>query len=422
MNIKSNNTLIKDVCLTLGHFCKYDEEELAVNSYVLSNSINSVNSDYPIDSYGLLSKNKLLYKEPIILSNLKLHFRNENLVNKYQEGHEYIAIESHNEKNFFSIHLENINHKYKGSVLKTLSLSNSSSIFFPTENQIIIIADSEKELKKYKKIFDKNNSINFEIKIIKIPIKIEITDPQKNNKIIDIADSSFLNMIVKLSDLIEENLKNSDLYSASDNQISLMTKVNILLLNFIPHFIAPTLLRFLQRHIGSFQFYKQLLGINYFISKDGFKYLDVFEYQNKLNYLTGSKIPDFKLLKKNKEYFLKDLINSEKNFLTSDKDNNLVFFGNKILVSDSEYSINSHTYALLNLQTHSYVLTYSGLVLEIFDNELKDPFLDVEIEKTVYADNKQLSIDAFNLKNFKPELPKLPKFKAPKLFKFYKKS
>ena len=113
MNIKSNNTLIKDVCLTLGHFCKYDEEELAVNSYVLSNSINSVNSDYPIDSYGLLSKNKLLYKEPIILSNLKLHFRNENLVNKYQEGHEYIAIESHNEKNFFSINLENINHNIK---------------------------------------------------------------------------------------------------------------------------------------------------------------------------------------------------------------------------------------------------------------------------------------------------------------------
>jgi hypothetical protein len=39
-----------------------------------------------------------------------------------------------------------------------------------------------------------------------------------------------------------------------------------------------------------------------------------------------------------------------------------------------------------------------------------------------YVDNKQLSIDAFNLKNFKSELPKLPKFKAPKLFKFYKKT
>ena len=76
----------------------------------------------------------------------------------------------------------------------------------------------------------------------------------------------------------------------------------------------------------------------------------------------------------------------------------------------------------MNLQTHSYVLTYSGLVLEIFDNELKDPFLDAEIEKTGYVDNKQLSIDAFSLKNFKPELPKLPKFKAPKLFKFYKKT
>ena len=422
MHIKSNNTFIKDICLTLGHFCKYDQEEFEVNSYVLSESLNSINSDYPIDSYGMLSKNKLLFKEPIILSNLKIHFRNKNLVNKYQEDSKIINIESFDEKKFFSIHLKKINHKYKNLILKTLSLSNSSTIFFPTENSIIIIADSLKELQTYQKVFDKNNSDNVQIEIIKIPTKIKIINFEKNKKILHTNNSSFLSMSVQLSDLIEENLPNSDLYMASDNQISLTTKLIMMSLNFIPIFIATFLLRFLQRHIGSFQFYKQLLGINYLISRDSFKYSDVFEYQNKLNYLVGSKIPDFKFSKNNKEFYLKDLLYSEKNFLTTDQDSNPVFSGNKILISSNGYMINDHAYSLLSLNTHSYILTNSGLVIEVFENNSKVPFLEPKIDKVGYVDDKQLVIDTFDVKNFKSELPKLPKFKAHKLFKFFKKA
>jgi len=422
MHIKSNNTFIKDICLTLGHFCKYDQEEFEVNSYVLSESLNSINSDYPIDSYGMLSKNKLLFKEPIILSNLKIHFRNKNLVNKYQEDSKIINIESFDEKKFFSIHLKKINHKYKNLILKTLSLSNSSTIFFPTENSIIIIADSLKELQTYQKVFDKNNSDNVQIEIIKIPTKIKIINFEKNKKILHTNNSSFLSMSVQLSDLIEENLPNSDLYMASDNQISLTTKLIMMSLNFIPIFIATFLLRFLQRHIGSFQFYKQLLGINYLISRDSFKYSDIFEYQNKLNYLVGSKIPDFKFSKNNKEFYLKDLLYSEKNFLTTDQDSNPVFSGNKILISSNGYMINDHAYSLLSLNTHSYILTNSGLVIEVFENNSKVPFLEPKIDKVGYVDDKQLVIDTFDVKNFKSELPKLPKFKAHKLFKFFKKA
>jgi len=422
MHIKSNNTFIKDICLTLGHFCKYDQEEFEVNSYVLSESLNSINSDYPIDSYGMLSKNKLLFKEPIILSNLKIHFRNKNLVNKYQEDSKIINIESFDEKKFFSIHLKKINHKYKNLILKTLSLSNSSTIFFPTENSIIIIADSLKELQTYQKVFDKNNSDNVQIEIIKIPTKIKIINSEKNKKILHTNNSSFLSMSVQLSDLIEENLPNSDLYMASDNQISLTTKLIMMSLNFIPIFIATFLLRFLQRHIGSFQFYKQLLGINYLISRDSFKYSDIFEYQNKLNYLVGSKIPDFKFSKNNKEFYLKDLLYSEKNFLTTDQDSNPVFSGNKILISSNGYMINDHAYSLLSLNTHSYILTNSGLVIEVFENNSKVPFLEPKIDKVGYVDDKQLVIDTFDVKNFKSELPKLPKFKAHKLFKFFKKA
>ena len=422
MNIKSNNTFIKDICLTLGHLCKYDQEEFEVNSYVLSESLNSINSDYPIDSYGMLSKNKLLFKEPIILSNLKIHFRNKNLVNKYQEDSKIINIESFDEKKFFSIHLKKINHKYKNLILKTLSLSNSSTIFFPTENSIIIIADSLKELQTYQKVFDKNNSDNVQIEIIKIPTKIKIINFEKNKKILHTNNSSFLSMSVQLSDLIEENLPNSDLYMVSDNQISLTTKLIMMSLNFIPIFIATFLLRFLQRHIGSFQFYKQLLGINYLISRDSFKYSDIFEYQNKLNYLVGSKIPDFKFSKNNKEFYLKDLLYSEKNFLTTDQDSNPVFSGNKILISSNGYMINDHAYSLLSLNTHSYILTNSGLVIEVFENNSKVPFLEPKIDKVGYVDDKQLVIDTFDVKNFKSELPKLPKFKAHKLFKFFKKA
>ena len=421
MNIKSNNTTIKDICLSLGHFCKYNQEELLTDSCVLSNSLNSLNSDYYIDSYGVLSKNKLLYKEPLILSNLKLHFRNENLVNKFQEDSEITIIESQNEKIFFFTHLKNINHKYQNTFLKTLSISNSSNIFFPKDESIIIITDSEADLKKYKKIFDKNNSTNAEIKIIKVPTKIIITNPQKVKKIIDINDSFFLSMIIKLSDLIEENLNNSEIFMASDNQMSLITKSNILLLNFIPKFAAPYILRFLQKHIGSFQFHKQILGINYLITKDNFKYSDVFEYQNKLNYLVGSKISNFKILKDNNQYFLRDLLSSPKNLLTMNKNFASGFSGNKILISNQDYFINKHSSDLLNLNTHSYVLTNTGLILDAFNNDLKKPFFESKTNVTGYVDESQLAMETFNIKNFKPKLPKLPKIKGTKLLNFFKK-
>ena len=63
MNIRSNNTFIKDICLSLGFLSKYDQDELENNSYVLSDSINTVHSNHSVSSYGLIYKNKLIYRE-----------------------------------------------------------------------------------------------------------------------------------------------------------------------------------------------------------------------------------------------------------------------------------------------------------------------------------------------------------------------
>ena len=82
MKIKSNNTYLKDLCMPLGYEPEYNQDELENNSYVISNSINTFNSKYPLNSYGLISKNKLLYREPLILSSLKIHSRDELLSNK----------------------------------------------------------------------------------------------------------------------------------------------------------------------------------------------------------------------------------------------------------------------------------------------------------------------------------------------------
>ena len=227
---------------------------------------------------------------------------------------------------------------------------------------------------------------------------------------------------IQLSDLIEENLLSPDIYVASNNQINLITKVNLLLLNFIPSFIVPSLLKFLQKHEGSFQFYKHVLGLNYLISKDNFRYIDVFEYQNNLSFLSGSKIFNFKFFKNNKEYFLKDLLTSEKNLLTFNAKHASNSQINKILISDKDFVTNKHTFDLLSLHSHSFILSTSGLVLEVFDNDLKEPFLEHKIESSAYTDGKQLDYDAFNLNKFKPELPKIPQFKAPKIFKIFKKT
>ena len=208
----------------------------------------------------------------------------------------------------------------------------------------------------------------------------------------------------------------------SNNQINFITKINLILLNFIPSFIAPKFLKFFQSYEGSQQFYKQVLEINYLISRDNFKFADVFEYQNQLNYLTGSKILNLKITKNTKKYLLKDLLTSEKNLLTFNADHSSNFNGNKIFISNKDFSINQHTFDLLKLNTFSILLSKTGLILEMFDNNLKNPFLENEIESSAYTDDKQLAYDAFNLNKFKPELPKIPKLKVPKISKFFKKA
>ena len=421
MNIKSNNTFIKDICLSLGFLSKYDQDELENNSYVLSDSINTVHSNHSVSSYGLIYKNKLIYREPLILSTLKIHSRNELLSNKIEVSRSETEIHSVDNKLYFSMLLDNIDHKYRGTILKNVSFSNSVNIFFPTPSSIAIIADSEKELNKYKKVFDKGNINIPKIQIIPIPTKIEIITSNKNKKIVEINNSSYISASIQLSDIIEENILSANTYVISNNQIDFFTKVNLILLNFIPSFIAPKFLKFFQSHEGSRQFYKQVLDINYLISIDNFKYMDVFEYQNQLNYLTGTKILNFKVIKNNKDYFLKDLLISDKNFLTFSPKHALSSQFNNILISDKDFVMNKHTFDLLSLHSHSFILSKSGLVLEVFDNDLKEPFLEPKIDSSAYTDGRQLSYDAFNLNQFKPELPKIPKFKAPKIFKIFKK-
>ena len=90
--------------------------------------------------------------------------------------------------------------------------------------------------------------------------------------------------------------------------------------------------------------------------------------------------------------------------------------------SNKDFSINQHTFDLLKLNTFSILLSKTGLILEMFDNNLKNPFLENEIESSAYTDDKQLAYDAFNLNKFKPELPKIPKLKVPKISKFFKKA
>ena len=146
MKIKSNNTYLKDLCMSLGYASEYNQDELENNSYVISNSINTISSMYPLNSYGLISKNKLLYREPLILSSLKIHSRDELLSNKSEISSNETEINSLDNKLYYSMLLEKIDHKYTGTIIRNISFSNSVNIFFPTPSSIIIISDNEKEL------------------------------------------------------------------------------------------------------------------------------------------------------------------------------------------------------------------------------------------------------------------------------------
>ena len=157
MKIKSNNTYLKDLCMSLGYASEYNQDELENNSYVISNSINTISSKYPLNSYGLISKNKLLYREPLILSSLKIHSRDELLSNKSEISSHETEINSLDNKLYYSMLLEKIDHKYTGTIIRNISFSNSVNIFFPTPSSIVIISDNEKELNTYKKVFDKGN-------------------------------------------------------------------------------------------------------------------------------------------------------------------------------------------------------------------------------------------------------------------------
>ena len=420
MNIETNNQYLNDLVSALGFNSSFSKKVEFQNNFIILNEQKTQENFIDINSYGILKSNKLLFREPILLSNLKF-FSSEDLsqIKKF-ESNETVSINSIKENIFYSIQLNEINHKYLGSIFFTQDLDKSTTVIFPTDNQIVIISKSVGKLKKYKKIFDSNNINQFEYKKIQIPTKIELKQSKNKIKNIQISEESFLEISCKLADIIIHNLSSKDLFVPSTNKVNFMTTIFILGFNFMPSFIVPYLLRFLQRDTGSYIFCKQLLGLNYFITSDNFIYSDE-GLQNNLTLGKGSKIINFSLNKNNKTFSFEDIFTAEKNILTSSISINNHNDINKVVIDKDNYSLRAHVYDFLNLEKFTYLVSNTGLILEIFSNDLIDPFLSIKKEPEVYFEVKQSLIDDFEVSQFQPKLPNLPKIKISNPLKLFKK-
>ena len=192
MNIETNNQYLNDLVSALGFNSSFSKKVEFQNNFIILNEQKTQENFIDINSYGILKSNKLLFREPILLSNLKF-FSSEDLsqIKKF-ESNETVSINSIKENIFYSIQLNEINHKYLGSIFFTQDLDKSTTVIFPTDNQIVIISKSVGKLKKYKKIFDSNNINQFEYKKIQIPTKIELKQSKNKIKNIQISEESFL--------------------------------------------------------------------------------------------------------------------------------------------------------------------------------------------------------------------------------------
>ena len=97
-----------------------------------------------IDTYGILNKNKLLFREPIIREQIS-YVKFENEINYQNELHGVDIISNQN-KTFYFYSIENFVHKYESSVFSNLS-SNNVNIIFLIKPQFIFILQKKIYLK-----------------------------------------------------------------------------------------------------------------------------------------------------------------------------------------------------------------------------------------------------------------------------------
>ena len=128
-------------------------------------------------------------------------------------------------------------------------------------------------------------------------------------------------------------------------------------------------------------------------------------------YVGGNNVP-IKLLDKNKD--LKDILSNENTIICSPdvslkSTSDVIYLKAPSNKNKEGHNVSQSTVDLLNLDERYYVVSQSGLIMMIDLNKNLNYKSNTSSLDSQYTDKKQISLDSFNTKNFKPSLPKLPK-------------
>ncbi len=384
------------------------------NYFLPQKLLRNVEKLVVLDTYGILSKSKLLLREPI--SGSQISFYSAKLNYSQTNDERGIFLKSENVKVFYSYTFDNLDHKYSSSFFTNLK-SNNISIVFPNSKSAHLISESVSNLKFYaKKIFNIKINEN-EILTSSLPLDISIFEDDKLTKTITIKNKSYLGISHQLANILNIFLKESknDIKS-SENYTNYINKIFFTFFNFFPNFLNTHIFKFLLRLTGPRSFSNQILEINNFYTDQNYFFLNAIDdNQSSSLFFKGNFFPEIKIEGSSKSIF--SLLKSESNLICSSNFSpkqkiNTILLANSSSKDQCDAKINDSAYELLNLDKCYYLVSPSGLITMVDLNSNLNQKSFESSSKSKYSDTQQKALDTFNVNNFKPSIPKI-KFRLP---------
>ena len=387
------------------------EDNSNYHSYFLPQNLLK-NNEKPtlLDTFGILSKSKLLLREPI--SGSQISFYSADYNHSQADDKKGISLKSENVKNFYSCIFDNLDHKYSSSFFTNLKSNSNVSIIFPNNKSAHLISDSVHQLKSYaKKIFNIKINEN-QILTSSLPLDISIFEDGELKKTIAIKNKSYLGISHQLANILHIFLKESknDIKS-SENYTNYINKIFFTFFNFFPNFLNTHIFKFLLRLTGPRSFSNQILEINNFYTDQNYFFSNAIDdNQSSSLFFKGNFFPEIKIEGSSKSIF--SLLKSESNLICSSNFSpkqkiNTILLANSYSKNQYDAKINDSVYELLNLDKCYYLVSPSGLITMVDLNSNLNQKSSVTSSKSKYSDTQQKALDNFNVNKFKPSLPKI---------------
>ena len=387
------------------------EDNSNYHSYFLPQNLLK-NNEKPtlLDTFGILSKSKLLLREPI--SGSQISFYSADYNHSQADDKKGISLKSENVKNFYSCIFNNLDHKYSSSFFTNLKSNSNVSIIFPNNKSAHLISDSVHQLKSYaKKIFNIKINEN-QILTSSLPLDISIFEDGELKKTIAIKNKSYLGICHQLANILHIFLKeHKNVIKPSENYTNYINKIFFTFFNLFPNFLNTHIFKFLLRLAGPRSFSNQILEINNFYTDQNYFFSNAIDdNQSSSLFFKGNFFPEIKIEGSSKSIF--SLLKSESNLICSSdlspkQKINTILLANSYSKNQYDAKITDSVYELLNLDKCYYLVSPSGLITMVDLNSNLNQKSSVTSSKSKYSDTQQKALDNFNVNKFKPSLPKI---------------